>query len=265
MLTIIKRVFICSFCFVLLNIQLIYATELGTENNDLYSMQYISELYGLPYAIYTGPLPTEPVVTDVQTTPPMTTKPTTNLKTAYVFIGDSRFEGMRQAAHMSIVPDVYVIAKSSKGYTWLMSSAIPQLALLEQTTDYDKYIVICNLGINDLGNLNKYISAIPELQAYATELYWVAINPTIDSKTRVKCRSIENFNNTLKLYFPYVTWIDTYTYLLTDGFNSADGLHYDSATYNKLYYYIMSYVINAEFAKDFPTVPNASQTENSLD
>ena len=118
-----------------------------------------------------------------------------------------------------------------------------------------------NKIIKDLGNLNKYISAIPELQSYATELYWVAINTTIDSKTRVKCRSIENFNNTLKLYFPYVTWIDTYTYLLADGFNSADGLHYDSATYNKLYYYIMSYVINAEFAKDFPTVPNASQTE----
>ena len=35
-----------------------------------------------------------------------------------------------------------------------------------------------------------------------------------------------------------VTIIDTNSYLLKDGFNATDGLHYDDETYKKIYEYI---------------------------
>ena len=172
---------------------------------------------------------------------------TTVPKTAYIFLGDSRFVGMNIYAHITNFPDVFVVAEVAKGYDWLDKVALNEIQKIKDTTDYDKYIIICNMGVNDLGNINKYISILPRLYAEDTDLYWVSVNPTIDSLTRVKCSSIENFNITLKQYIPEMNWIDTYTYLQTTGFKARDGLHYDSETYGKLFYYIMSYVITMEY------------------
>ena len=183
----------------------------------------------------------------------------TTLNTAYVFLGDSRFVGMEKYAQGLGLPNIYVIAKVAKGYNWLEQNALAELQQLKDSTDYDKYIVICNLGVNDLGNLNKYISILPRFYAEDTDLYWMSVNPTIDSLSTVKCGKIEEFNNTLKQYIPATNWIDTYTYLTLNGFKSRDGVHYDSDTYNMIFYYTMSYVLTVEFLKTFPMVIPDSQ------
>ncbi len=179
-----------------------------------------------------------------------TTTINNQINTAYVFLGDSRFVGMDKTVHLALLPDVYVIAKVGQGYDWLESNALPALNNLKATTNYDRYIVICNLGVNDLGNVNKYINILPALTDENTKLYWDSVNPTVDSSALVKCANIEQFNATLHQYIPNTNWIDTYTYLQVSGFNAHDGVHYDSATYTKLFYYMMTYVANMECSQN---------------
>ena len=180
-------------------------------------------------------------------------------KTAYVFLGDSRCVGMDKFAHITNLPNVFVIARVGKGYDWLEKTALAELQALKMTTTYDKYVVICNLGVNDLGNINKYVSILPAFYAEDTVLYWVSVNPTIDSLSHVKCQTIEGFNATMQQFIPVTNWIDTYTYLVTDGFKAKDGVHYDADTYNKLFYYMMSQVMTLEYAKENPQPQNDSQ------
>ena len=176
-------------------------------------------------------------------------------KVAYIFIGDSRTVGMNNYVHVDALPNVYVIAKVAKGYDWLVQSAIPELNMIKQTTNYDKYIVICNLGVNDLGNISNYIATLPQLMAEDTRLYWVSVNPTIDNLTRVQCSSIELFNAQLQPYFQDMNWIDTYSCLKQVGFKARDGLHYDADTYTLIFSLIMQSVVMNEYVRENPMPP----------
>ena len=65
-------------------------------------------------------------------------------------------------------------------------------------------------------------------------VYTVSVNPVIDSKSRnVKNNNIERFNEQLQAVAD--NYIDTYSYLVTNGFNSSDGLHYGKSTYETIY------------------------------
>ena len=61
---------------------------------------------------------------------------------------------------------------------------------------------------------------------------------------------IDYFDNTLeKIHFnekikeSSAIYIDTYGYLIEDGFESPDGLHYNNSTYQKIYNYIKVVII----------------------
>lgn len=176
------------------------------------------------------------------------TSTTKTTKTCYIFLGDSRFVGMNNAVNITRLPNFYVVANVSQGYKWLEETALDEINNIKDNTNYDKYIIICNLGVNDLGNINKYIDILPLFYEDNTVLYWVSVNPTIDKLATVKCHNIEVFNEKLKKVIPETYWIDTYNYLITDGFKSNDGVHYDNETYTKLFFHIMSYVTNMEYA-----------------
>ncbi len=161
------------------------------------------------------------------------------ISTGVVYIGDSRTVGLNNVIEMSNLPDTYVIAKIGKGYNWYVKTGSIELQQIKAEHPHDNWIYIFNLGVNDLGNLEKYKTLIDNLEAEAT-VYTVSVNPTVDSKTRVKCSSIEAFNAGLQEVAD--NYVDTYSYLKENGFTANDGLHYNKPTYQTIYTLIWQYI-----------------------
>ena len=161
------------------------------------------------------------------------------ISTGVVYIGDSRTVGLNNIIGMSNLPDTYVIAKVGKGYNWYVKTGSTELQQIKAEHPHDNWIYIFNLGVNDLGNLEKYKVLIDTLETEAT-VYIVSVNPTVDSKTRVKCSSIETFNSGLASVAD--NYIDTYSYLKANGFTANDGLHYKKDTYQVIYTLIWQYI-----------------------
>jgi hypothetical protein len=172
-------------------------------------------------------------------------------KTAYVFIGDSRTTGMDKAVDLSNKKDTFVVAKSGMGYNWFMKEGSLKLYDIKEDNDYDNWIYIFNLGVNDLNNINNYKNLIRELQNEAT-VYFVAVNPTDDSVGGIQCADIEKFNREMYSIMPD-NYINSYDYLAKiNGYEfdkRQDGMHYNESTYEKLYDFIMTGVDVHEFVK----------------
>ena len=167
-----------------------------------------------------------------------------NTKTSkYIFIGDSRTVGMYTAktgkgggnysnggAH-TVGDDVY-IAQGSKGLDWMNSTG---KSALNGVVSKESAIIIL-MGINDMGNVDGYISSINAMskEYKDSKVYFVSVNPCTDSNNNIIA-----FNNKLKKGLSSnVKYIDSYSYLQSVGFNASDGVHYDKNTYIKLYDYI---------------------------
>lgn len=165
-----------------------------------------------------------------------------------IFVGDSRTQGMKDATGSS---DVY-IAKVGEGYYWLNNTAVKSLK--EKLEAYPKAKVIFNLGVNDLGNVQSYISWYKNLmKSYPeTAFYFVSVNP-IEKKlaknkgynvTYVNNTKIKAFNAKIKAAFP-TKYIDSYTYLSDNGYfvsqgkGTVDGIHYTTAVSKVIYQYVI--------------------------
>ncbi len=162
--------------------------------------------------------------------------------TPYVFVGDSRTVQMQMAVGSS---DKAYIAKVGEGYSWFKNTALSQIPAYagNGTT------MIINFGVNDLGNVSKYISLINSNIDAWTEagitVYYAAVTPVGDCTT-VSNAQIESFNSRMQSELdPRIKWLDGYSYLTQTGFSTADGLHYNMDTYRSLYSYYMS-VIDSE-------------------
>lgn len=135
------------------------------------------------------------------------------------------------------------IAKVAMGYSWLESTAGPAL---RQSLNQSPYVkVVLALGVNDLGNIQRYISYYQTLiRTYPdTRFYILAVNPVDESKEAVYGYSVKNtdiktFNKKMKAAFG-ASYLPSYGYLTQNGFETSDGVHYTAATYQKLYNYIM--------------------------
>lgn len=153
-----------------------------------------------------------------------------------IFIGDSRTVGMQYA--MGNTGDVWS-GKESSGLSWMKSAGIPNV---EGQIKEGSNVVIM-MGANDCQyNGNAYVSYLNDLSRKAQEkganLYFVSVNPTSGGYERLNS-TIDSFNQTVKNgVSSNVKYIDTNSYLKANGFNSSDGLHYDAATYEKIYSYI---------------------------
>ncbi|WP_026653839.1 SH3 domain-containing protein [Butyrivibrio proteoclasticus] len=160
----------------------------------------------------------------------------------YLFVGDSRTVQMQSAVGCN---DKAYIAKIGEGYSFFKNTVIPEIP---QYAGNGTKLVI-NFGVNDLGNVKKYIQLVNSNIDAWTEagitVYYSAVTP-VGEGTTVSNAQIESFNAQLKEGLdPRVIWIDSYTYLSQTGFSTADGLHYNSATYRNLYSYYMA-VFNEE-------------------
>ena len=152
-----------------------------------------------------------------------------------LIIGDSRSVMMKNATGGG---GCNWICQNSKGYKWLVSTALPEA---EELIGNGTKVVIA-LGVNDVGNVNRYAALVNEKAKEWAEkgatTYYVSVNPVTEN-ARVSESSVQFFNSTISGNLSGVKWINTHDYLISDGFNATDGVHYDNATSKKVYQAIM--------------------------
>jgi hypothetical protein len=157
----------------------------------------------------------------------------------YIFVGDSRYVGMKKFAQSD---DVF-IAQVGEGYYFLASNMNKILEYVDKNS-----ILIVGLGVNDYAsNYKNYIKVMNELaDTLDCKVYYMLINPVDEDKEALYGYSatnemIDKYNALIKAGFnSKVGVIDTNTYLKEDGFYTSDGLHYDDNTYKKVYNFLKS-------------------------
>ena len=154
-----------------------------------------------------------------------------------IMLGDSRCVQMK--SHVGEGKDVWS-CKGSMGLKWMKDTGIPNI---QSKIGKGSKIVIM-MGVNDLYQPEAYISFINqkanEWANKGAKTYFVSVNPVDGSYSNLTSK-ITSFNSKLKNGLnSNVKYIDTYSYLISSGFNTSDGLHYKSDTSRKIYNYIKS-------------------------
>lgn len=166
----------------------------------------------------------------------------------YIWVGDSRTVGMSEAITSG---DNDWVGKVSAGYDWFVGDAANQVTdrLNEDST------IVFNFGVNDLGNVDKYISKLNELAkgdwSKAKQIIVMSVNP-VDEATAsqngysVTNAQIEEFNKKMKSGLEGgIKFVDTYSQI-KDQLGTTDGIHYDAETYQKLYDMIRGTGVNSD-------------------
>lgn len=159
-----------------------------------------------------------------------------------LYSGDSRTEGMKLALGESST--LKFICKPGTGYKWLKDTAVGKIKSIVK--ENPNTIVIFAFGVNDLPNIDYYTKLYKKFaDETKANIWYMSVNP-VDSSVQGPYDSVDNtkieaFNAKLKS-FAGSRYIDTYNYLLTDGFTAPDSLHYDNDTYKKIHEYCLSAV-----------------------
>lgn len=155
----------------------------------------------------------------------------------YVFVGDSRYVGMSGFASDQ---DVF-ICEVNMGYNFL----IDKMKEIKKNCNSDTALII-GLGVNDLKySSDNYISKLNEMaDTMDCTIYYMLVNPVDENKEKssgytIKNDDIDTFNKKLSNGFSdKIKTIDTNGYLKEMGFETVDGLHYTTDTYQRIYNYI---------------------------
>ncbi|MDE5596946.1 MAG: SGNH/GDSL hydrolase family protein, partial [Lachnospiraceae bacterium] len=181
--------------------------------------------------------PTEQVAAEQQPAPEI--QPVTEVKnvSGVIFVGDSRFVQMQASVGAN---DCTWIAESAKGYKWFEEKAIPRI---DNCVGKGSKILI-NLGVNDTGNIQKYITLVnakaAEWTSKGATVYYASVNPVWENPY-VTEEKVEYFNTQMQNGISSdVHWIDSHSYLMSVGYRLVDGLHFSTETYQTLYAYFMS-------------------------
>ncbi len=158
--------------------------------------------------------------------------------TGTIFIGDSRFVGMDGVVDIEDTNNQFVVAQVGEGLSWFKGNGLRQITKLRKENSaltHWRY-VIC-LGVNDLWDADAYLEEYDILREDPDiELILVSVNPVKGYPT-ISNDDIESFNEKLSDYADEngLQYIDSYTELRESGYTTTDGLHYDDATYQKIY------------------------------
>lgn len=160
-----------------------------------------------------------------------------------IYVGDSRIVGMKDTINDS---SSKFISEVGVGYDWLKNTASSSID--NELKDNSNSIVILSLGVNDLQNIDDYISFYDELiKKYSSNKFYIlSVNPVDESKTSsngysVTNKDIDNFNDKIKAKF-VDNYIDTNNGIST--FDTDDGVHYNSETYKKINDYVVNDLVN---------------------
>lgn len=160
----------------------------------------------------------------------------------YIYIGDSRTVGLNNDLKLE-KDNVFVVAKVGGDYKWFESAAIKQVQKIKKNNkDIEGWVIITNLGVNDLDNSQKYIKKYKKLLKKNWKydyVYFVSVNPVDKTKYKGYATNakIKKYNKQLKKIGGCM-YINSYSYLIKKRFNAEDGLHYDITTNKKIYKYI---------------------------
>ena len=116
------------------------------------------------------------------------------------------------------------------GYDWMMSTGFPAAeSYAKQGTSF-----VILMGVNDLYNQSKYITAInskaKEWTSKGANVFYASVGP-VENDPYASNSEIESFNNALKSGLSSdVTFIDLYAELTSNGFKTVDGTHYTTDT-----------------------------------
>ncbi len=158
-----------------------------------------------------------------------------------IFVGDSRFVGMRSVVGGS----ASWFCEISQGLYWLQNVCAPKLLKV----DLKGKAVIFNLGLNDVYNYNSYITYLNNLgntlRKKGASVFFMTVNPVDENKEALYGYAVTNsmirtFDFYLAAGLKDFGMINTYDVLLTGGFDTVDGLHYTSSTYRTIYSKVMS-------------------------
>jgi hypothetical protein len=140
----------------------------------------------------------------------------------------------------------FCVAKVGQGLYWFKNTALKKIEKIkkENTSLTSWRYVIC-LGVNDLGNINNYLEEYKKIAKEDSniQLILVSVNP-VKNYPSITNSQIKKFN--VKLSDAGYDYIDTFSKMQKEGFTSTDGLHYDDATYKKIYSYIKKGLLELE-------------------
>lgn len=152
-----------------------------------------------------------------------------------IMVGDSRCVQMQSAVGGG---GCSWVCENSKEYTWFSEIAIPK---------FDQYVgngtkVVINMGVNDPEHYNDYVNLInakaAEWAGRGARTYLVSVNPVWENPYTDQA-DVDTFNANVPGMLVGVTWIDTSSWLNTNGYRLVDGLHYDDPTYVNIFNLIM--------------------------
>lgn len=165
----------------------------------------------------------------------------------YIIIGDSRtvIMDMYISDAKTKKSNTHIIAKSSMGYNWMVSNAIPEVNKILKANPNKGFYILSNFGVNDPGNINKYITKYNELvegEWKDHKVGFISLYPYSNgNENSSQNKSIKNFNSKVKAGIsPKISYCDVYNGLGYKGFTATDsGLHHNRATSLNIYKYIL--------------------------
>ena len=94
------------------------------------------------------------------------------------------------------------------------------------------------MGVNDTYNIHKYISYFNEKaeiwQEKGADTYIVSVGP-VEYSQYLDNSEIESFNQMLSDNLRTATYIDLYSEMRTNGYETVDGVHYTEDTYQAIF------------------------------
>ena len=145
----------------------------------------------------------------------------------WFWVGDSRTVGMARGI------DIDYIGKVGAGIS-LFRNNYDQICQIRDKT------VIINLGVNDLdsGAYLRLYNGLPDEFLENNKVIVLAVNPCDGSYQYLNSR-IEAFNSAMADGLDSrITFLDSYTFLVWNGFATVDGLHYTNNTYVDIYNFV---------------------------
>ena len=145
----------------------------------------------------------------------------------WFWVGDSRTVGMARGI------DIDYIGKVGAGIS-LFRNNYDQICQIRDKT------VIINLGVNDLdsGAYLRLYNGLPDEFLDNNKVIVLAVNPCDGSYQYLNSR-IESFNSAMADGLDSrITFLDSYTFLVWNGFATVDGLHYTNNTYVDIYNFV---------------------------
>lgn len=152
-----------------------------------------------------------------------------------IMVGDSRCVQMQAAVGGG---GCSWICENSKEYTWFSETAIPK---------FDQYVgkgskVVINMGVNDPEHYAQYAELVnakaAEWAGRGAVTYFVSVNPVWENPYTSQ-EEVDTFNANMPGLLVGVNWIDTSSWLTSNGYRLVDGLHYDDPTYVNIFNLIM--------------------------